>query len=470
MMRLVRIALTIPAAALFTVGCASSGTPVGHSARNAAPAWELTFAEEGDGAKGAALDPAKWSHDVGGGGWGNEERQTYTPGNANASFDGEGHLVIEARREPATGPDEIARDYTSARVKTVGLFEQRYGRVEARLKLPLGKGIWPAFWMLGTTIAEVGWPACGEIDIMENVGVRGRVHGTLHGPGYSGAKGLQGSFDLPEGEAFSDEFHTFAVEWEPREIRWYVDGKQFHARTPDDAGTNAWAFDVPHFLILNLAVGGGWPGYPDATTTFPQRLVVDYVRVYRDANLAIDQAAQAAYHAERIKRQAVAAESKRYRDKGPIPIPGVVLASHFRPGGEGVGYHDADAANQGGAYRPDEGVDMGTCDDPSVEYSVGWTRVGEWMAYDVNVAEAGTYRVEARVACLGNGGVMSLTAGKAEVSGSVPDTGGWNTWKSVDLGTVDLTAGVQVVRLTMASAGPSGEVGSVAKLTFTRVR
>lgn len=470
MLRLVRTALTIPAVAMLGAGCGSSKTSVDSSVQNAAPSWQLTFAEEGDGAKGTAPDPAKWSHDVGGGGWGNQELETYTPGNANASYDGEGHLVIEARREPAKGPDGIARDYTSARLKTAGLFEQRYGRIEARLKLPMGKGIWPAFWMLGSTLSEVGWPACGEIDIMENVGVPRRVHGTLHGPGYSGAKGLQGSFDLPEGKAFSEEFHTFAVEWEPREIRWYVDGKQFHARTPEDAGTNPWAFDVPHFVILNLAVGGAWPGYPDATTTFPQRLVVDYVRVYRDANLVVDPAAQQAYHAERINRQAAVAESKRYRDQGPIAIPGVVLASHFRQGGEGVGYHDADAENQGGAYRPEEGVDMGPCDDPSVEYSVGWTRVGEWMAYDVNVAETGKYRVEALVACVGNGGVMSLTAGQAEASATVPDTGGWNTWRTVDLGTMDLTAGVQIVRLTMASASASGEVGSVAKLTFTRVR
>ena len=173
--------------------------------------------------------------------------------------------------------------YTSARLITKRKFEQRFGRFEARLKLPAGQGLWPAFWMLGADIDAVGWPACGEIDIMENIGREpGTVHGTLHGPGYSGAQGVGAPYALPAGQRFADSFHTFAVEWEPQAIRWYVDGRLYQTRAPDDlpAGSR-WVFDRPFFLLLNVAVGGNWPGAPDTSTTFPQAMLVDYVRVYR---------------------------------------------------------------------------------------------------------------------------------------------------------------------------------------------
>ena len=142
--------------------------------------------------------------------------------------------------------------------------------------------IWPAFWMLGNNIQTAGWPTCGEIDIMENIGREPAiVHGTIHGPGYSGADGIGSQYGLTTG-AFSDAFHVFAVEWEPNQIRWYVDGNLYQTRTPADlpAGTQ-WVFDHPFFIILNEAVGGYWPGDPDATTVFPQKMTVDYVRVYQ---------------------------------------------------------------------------------------------------------------------------------------------------------------------------------------------
>jgi beta-glucanase (GH16 family) len=240
------------------------------------------WADEFEGAADLPLDRAKWVFDTGGGGWGNQELQTYTDRPQNARRTGAGQLVIEALRESRTGADGIPREYTSARLKTQGTFAQAYGRFEARLQVPHGQGLWPAFWMLGADIATAGWPACGEIDIMENIGKEpGIVHGTLHGPGYSGAQSIGASFSLPAGQRFADGFHDFAVEWEPSVVRWYVDGRLYQTRTARDlAAGQRWVFDHPFFVILNVAVGGSWPGNPDATTTFPQRMLVDHVRVY----------------------------------------------------------------------------------------------------------------------------------------------------------------------------------------------
>jgi beta-glucanase (GH16 family) len=246
-------------------------------------AYALVWSDEFEGPSGALVDATKWAHDLGGGGWRNQELQTYTDRGRNASLTGDGSLVIQALRETFTGADAITREYTSARLKTQGRFEQAYGRFEARLKLPRGQGLWPAFWMLGADIGTVGWPRCGEIDIMENIGREPSiVHGTLHGPGYSGASGVSGAFTFPGGARVADDFHVFAVEWEPSAVRWFVDGQLYQTRTPADlpAGQR-WVFDHPFFMILNVAVGGSWPGNPDATSVFPQTMLVDYVRVYQ---------------------------------------------------------------------------------------------------------------------------------------------------------------------------------------------
>jgi len=176
----------------------------------------------------------------------------------------------------------VTRNYTSARLVTRGKFEQAYGRFEARIKLPFGQGIWPAFWMLGNNINSVGWPTCGEVDIMENIGREPFTnHGSLHGPGYSGGNPLTATFTLSNGEQFKDDFHVFAVEWEPREIRFYIDNTLYQMRRSSELSANQrWVYDHPFYLLLNVAVGGDWPGAPDATTIFPQTMMVDYVRVY----------------------------------------------------------------------------------------------------------------------------------------------------------------------------------------------
>ncbi|MFC9430464.1 family 16 glycosylhydrolase [Streptomyces sp. NPDC056987] len=246
-----------------------------------AAAAAVTFNDDFNGPAGAAVDGGKWQIETGDN-VNNHERQYYTAGNRNAALDGQGNLVITARREnPGNYQCWYGRcEYTSARLNTSGKFTAQYGRVEARMKVPRGQGMWPAFWMLGNDIGSVGWPNSGEIDIMENVGFEpGTVHGTLHGPGYSGSGGIGAGYTLPGGQAFADAFHTFAVDWAPDSITWSVDGNVYQRRTPADLGGRAWAFNKPFFLILNLAVGGYWPGDPDGSTPFPGQLVVDYVRV-----------------------------------------------------------------------------------------------------------------------------------------------------------------------------------------------
>lgn len=267
---------------LFTTVLGSLSPACPQAWANAPASWRLVWNDEFNGPQGSAVDTSKWSFDVGGQGWGNNELQTYTSRTANARIEN-GSLIISALQETYTGPDNITRNYTSARLLTKNKFAQTYGRFEARIKIPYGQGIWPAFWMLGDNIDTVHWPNCGEIDIMENIGKEpSRVHGTFHGPGYSGGGGITGAFQLPGRRKFSDDFHTFAVEWEPNVMRFYVDRRLYQTRTPRDLPAGAsWVFDHPFFIILNVAVGGGWPGNPNTTTVFPQRMLVDYVRVYQ---------------------------------------------------------------------------------------------------------------------------------------------------------------------------------------------
>jgi beta-glucanase (GH16 family) len=241
----------------------------------AADSWQLVWSDEFNGVDGSVPDPGKWVMETGNWGWGNNELENYTSRAVNAQQKS-GNLIITALKENYGGSA-----YTSARIKTQGFFEHTYGRVEARIKLPFGQGIWPAFWMLGADIASNPWPACGELDIMENIGKEpSTVHGTIHGPGYSGASAIGASYTLPSGK-FADSFHVYAVEWESNLIRFYVDNTLYATRTPADLPAGkTWVFQHNYFIILNLAVGGYWPGYPDASTTFPQTMLVDYVRVY----------------------------------------------------------------------------------------------------------------------------------------------------------------------------------------------
>lgn len=252
------------------------------TAQPAHAGWTLTWNDEFNAPDGAPVDSSKWVSETGGNGWGNQELEYYTTRAENAFQQG-GNLVIKVLQEEYTGADGVTRDYTSARLKTQAKFSQKYGRFEARIKIPRGQGIWPALWMLGDDISNIGWPKCGEIDIVENIGKEpSLVHGTIHSPGYSGSQGISSPFALPDNSRFADDFHVYAVEWEPKAIRFYVDDHLYATRTPADLpkGTK-WVYDHPFFLLLNVAVGGQWPGPPDATTQFPQTMLVDYVRAYK---------------------------------------------------------------------------------------------------------------------------------------------------------------------------------------------
>ncbi len=263
---------------LASLACGASPQPPSQPSPPAG--WTLAWSDDFAGANGSAPDAGKWLLETGGNGWGNNELEYYTPRTQNASQQ-DGNLVITVLKETFTGTDGVTRNYTSARLKTATHFTQAHGRFEARIKVPRGQGIWPAFWVLGENIDTVGWPGCGEIDIMENIGSEpGRVHGSLHGPGYSGQTPLTAIYSLPGG-AFTDDFHIFAVEWEPTTIRFYVDGNLSLTERPDNlpAGTR-WVFDHPFFILLNVAVGGNFPGDPDASSTYPQTMLVDYVRAY----------------------------------------------------------------------------------------------------------------------------------------------------------------------------------------------
>lgn len=237
-------------------------------------AYRLVWSDEFTGPAGTAPSSANWRYDIGTD-WGNAQLEYDTDRIENVQLDGAGHLRIIARQEPWLG-----RNYTSGRITTAGKQEFRYGRIEARLKVPTGQGLWPAFWMLGANIGTVGWPQSGEIDVMEARGQEPTVlHGSLHGPGYSGGGALTRRYTLPSGR-FDTEFHEFRVDWTASRIRWYVDGRLYHEVNRGDQ-PGAWVYDQPFYLILNVAVGGGFVGAPDGSTTFPQEMVVDWVRVYQ---------------------------------------------------------------------------------------------------------------------------------------------------------------------------------------------
>ena len=230
-------------------------------------AWNLVWADEFDQPNGSAPDSTKWNHQQGGSGWGNGELQHYTDSVENAFIEN-GMLVIKANKEYMLG-----RDYTSARLTTQFKGDWTNGRFEIRARLPNTQGIWPAFWLLPSRGRYGSGPAGGEIDIMEMIGSEPyRSYGTVHFG--NPAEHSSDSYDLPNGKTYADDFHIFSLEWEPNEIRWYVDGKLVHKTVNGVPHT-------PHYLILNTAVGGGWPGNPDSTTTFPQYHDIDYVRIYQ---------------------------------------------------------------------------------------------------------------------------------------------------------------------------------------------
>jgi uncharacterized protein (TIGR03437 family) len=258
--------------------------------------WKLVWSDEFNGPAGAPPDPANWNFDLGNNnGWGNGEAEVYTNSPSNVFQDGKGNLVIRAIRDSSG-------KYTSARLQTGSPgasthttdLSWQFGRIESRIKLPFGHGVWPAFWMLGENINSVGWPTCGEVDIMENFGTFNNNistnNGTAHGPGYSGGNGIGKSYKLPFGEKVADDYHVYAIEWSQDSVEFFVDGASYHKVTPASLPQGRqWVFNNPFFILLNLAVGGPntFLGTPDSNAPFPnQDMLVDYVRVYQSTTIS----------------------------------------------------------------------------------------------------------------------------------------------------------------------------------------
>ena len=243
----------------------------GHLSASSYPGKTLVWSDEFDG---ESIDLSHWTYDLGASGWGNQELQNYTSDSEN-SYVNDGNLFIVAR--------ENGIHFTSARMKSIGLQEFQYGRIDVRAILPKGQGIWPAIWMLGANYPTVGWPACGEIDIMELIGSSpNTVHGTIHyGTDWTQHNYTGSGTSIPWTETFSDEFHVFSIDWDENGITWLLDDQPFYTIDNAVTGSQPYPFDNPFFFIMNIAVGGQWPGYPDATTEFPQFMAVDYVRVFQ---------------------------------------------------------------------------------------------------------------------------------------------------------------------------------------------
>ena len=495
----------------------------------------LVFEDEFDG---TAVNESNWTLLTGDGtdfglppGWGNNELQWYLPENATVSG---GFLTITAKEESVMG-----YNYTSARMITANKQDFTYGRFEMRAKMPIGQGIWPAYWMFFTGPGDYGgWAASGEIDIMEYIGSEpNEVFGTIHyGQPFPGNVFTGNDYILPSG-TFNDDFHTFAVEWEPGELRWYVDNILYATQTNwwSNGGPYPAPFDKPFHLLLNLAVGGNLPGNPDGSTVFPQEYIIDYVRVYQDADLptvavTVDNATPAAgdnllitaaptaplgvskieyFQGEFKLGETTAAPHEltvnnlaegvyRVRAKitdvdgninysdfvdvivgaspqgpysmTPFAIPGMIEAEHFDAGGQGIAYNDTDPAvnegsrSNGGVFRTDEGVDIEATADVGGGENIGFTEIGEWLEYTVDVAAAGFYNINLRVASLSSTGPIRIQFDGVEKTGPINfvPTGGFQTWADVVVPNISLDAGVQTMRITF-----DGTAVNINKMTFT---
>ncbi|WP_271813623.1 glycoside hydrolase family 16 protein [Clostridium beijerinckii] len=232
--------------------------------------WNLAWSDEFNG---TSINTSNWKCETGGDGWGNNELEYYTNRSENARIEN-GNLVIEARKENYNG-----MNYTSARLKSQGLKNWTYGKVEARMKLPAGQGVWPAFWMLGENISQVSWPKCGEIDIMEHINNESAIHGTIHWD--STGNNTHADYGAASPNIDVTQYHVYSIEWNASSIKWFVDGKQYLEANIANNINGTEEFHKPFFILFNLAIGGNWPGNPNGSTPFPAKMYVDYVRVYQ---------------------------------------------------------------------------------------------------------------------------------------------------------------------------------------------
>ena len=402
---LISVVVAVACAAQLLIGMTraqAATTPAG---------WSLSWSDEFDTGAGTRPNSTKWGYDLGGSGFGNAERQYYTDRPENVSTNGSGSLAITARKETlaGTGCWYGTCQYTSGRVLTKNKFTQRYGRFESRIKVPAGQGVWPAFWMQGDDSGSGGtaWPGRGELDIMENVGFEpSKVHGSLHGPGYSGGAAVTKGYTLPGGAKFSDAFHTFAVEWAPNVVRWYVDDVLYQTRTPADLPAGApWVVDHPFYILMNFAVGGQWPGDPSPSTVFPQSMLVDYVRVFTPSSTTSTTTA---------------------------PTTTVAPTTTTAPP---AANRDARSRIEAESYDTATGVSREATTDTGGGQNIGWVANGDSVTYrNVNFGSTGIDGVTARVASGAAGATgtaeLHLDSATGPLVGTLPlgPTGGWQTW------------------------------------------
>lgn len=364
---------------LFSLFCAVS--PV------AAQSWQLVWQDEFDNGIGP-----DWVFETGtgSGGWGNNELQYYRSQNATVQ---NGQLVITARNESFGG-----MNYTSARMKTQGRKSWKYGRVEARIAMPAFQGVWPAFWMLGDNIGTAGWPDCGEIDVMEHVNTENRTYGTIHWRDHNAQYANYGGNTAVNVTGF----HVYAIEWTASSIKWFVDGVQFHEASIANGINGTSEFHNNFFILLNMAIGGNWPGFTVNNGAMPANMYVDYVRVYQQTS-------------------------------GPYSV--LIQAEN---------------------YNAMLGVQTEACTDAGGGQNVGWIDTGDWMAYNsINFPTTGSYLVEYRVASLNGGGRLSLdlNAGSIQLGAlNVPATGGWQNWTTISH-TVNVNAGTYNVGVYAQAGG-----------------
>ena len=410
--------------------------------------WNMVWHDEFDG---PSINTSYWNFETGCGGWGNNELENYLNNDISTAYIENGALVLQANNLNTGGG---ACGYTSARMTTSNKVHYTYGRIEARIKTPYGKGIWPAFWMLGQNISSgTNWPACGEIDIMEMVGGGSGFdnvqHGTAHWDNSGHASyGLTTAVGWPA--KLSDDWHIYAVEWDATQIRWYFDTNNYCTLNTNGASMEEFV-GRDFFILLNVAVGGQWPGSPDGSTVFPQKMYVDYVRWYQDGACGPT------------------------NTPSPTPtlvitnIPGNVQFEDYMTGGEGAAYHDTTAGNTPGQYRADD-VDIEACSEAGGGFDIGYTDAGEWLNYRVNVLQAGIYSIGVHVASLGAGGTFHLELDGVNISGAmtVPDTAGWQTWQTLTANNINIgSTGLKTLKLVMDSNGPTGSIGNFNYVSFS---
>jgi beta-glucanase (GH16 family) len=427
--------------------------------------WQLVWQDEFT----SGISP-DWVFETGtgSGGWGNNELQYYRRENATVS---NGQLVITAKREAFGG-----MQYTSARMKTQGRKSWKYGKIEARISMPSFQGVWPAFWMLGDNISSVSWPACGEIDIMEHVNTGGAVHGTIH---WSDNNNNYANYGGQTSTTITNS-HVYSIEWDGSLIKWFVDGVKYHEANIANGVNGTSEFHNNFFILLNLAIGGNWPGFTIDNNAFPANMYVDYVRVYQNVSVpgVVTAYQNCSYGGTAVALPVGSYNLSQLQSRG---IPNDYISSVRVQSGYQVRMYQNDnftgtsilktaddacltddnfndqatslvvsAVSSGFSqtvqaenYSAMLGVQTEGTSDTGGGSNVGWIDTGDWMAYsNINVPATGSYRLEYRVASPGGGRLSQDLNSGAIVLGAinVPATGGWQTWTTISQ-TVNINAG-----------------------------